>query len=373
MLKRGLLDTGEWRIMKRKIALLLTAVMVLSALTGCGKKTTTETETTVLADLDTSKYVTLAEYKGIEVEAKLEKVTDVTITDYINTNMLSTYAIALESAEGTVQSGDSVSYNCVGKVDGVAFKGGSSGDEDWVTVIGSNQTIDGFEDGFIGMKVGETKDIITTFPADYGVEELNGKEAVFTVTVNKISRTTYPELTDEILKEIESTYATVGECRAGVKVTLEEAAQATYESEIQAKVMSAILAASEFQDPPQFLINQGVKNLKDNINYYATMYNLSFADFLTNYYGMTEEQFNINAKETAIASAKQAITVEAIADAEGITVTDEEITEATTTDATTYGYASSEEMLADVGKDAYRDYMVSKKVLTLLIENAIIK
>lgn len=356
--------------MKRKIALLLTAVMVLGALTGCGKK---ETETEILADLDTSKYVTLAEYKGIEVEAALGEVSEEDITNYINTNLLSTYAIAVESSEGTVQNGDSVSYNCVGTVDGVAFEGGSSGDTDWVSVIGSNQTIDGFEDGFIGMKVGETKDIITTFPEDYGVEELNGKEAVFTVIVHKISRTTYPELTDEILAEIESTYATVEECRAGVKVSLEEAAQATYESEIQTKIMTAVLAASEFQDPPQFLIDQGVQNLTDNINYYATMYNLEFADFLTNYYGMTEEEFTANAKETAIASAKQSILFEAIADAEGITVTDEEITEATTADAATYGYADSAEMLADVGKDAYRDYMISNKVLDFLIENTIVK
>lgn len=358
--------------MKKRITLLMTAVMVIGALAGCGKKTT-ETAVT-LADLDTSKYVTLAEYKGVEVEVVKETITDEQVTDFINQSLLSSYAIAVESQEGTVQDGDTVSYNCVGMVDGVAFEGGSSGDADWVTEIGSGQTIPGFEDGFIGMKVGETKEIKTTFPEDYGQEELKGKDVVFTVVLHAISRTTYPELTDQILTDIASEYKTVDECRAGVRANLEESAQTTFDQSVQAAIMTKLLSDSTFsQDPPQFLIDAGVENLKQSLQSYADQYGVEFADFLSQYYNMTEEQFNEQAKETATASAKQSILLEAIADKEGLSVTADEVAQTASDDAVTYGFTTADDMLAEIGDDVYRNYLVSNKVLDFLVENAVIK
>lgn len=85
-------------------------------------------------------------------------------------------------------------------MDGKEFDGGSSDSYD--LVIGSNSFIDGFESGLIGVKKGETKVLNLKFPEDYGKDEFNGKDVEFTVTVNKISTTVYPELTDEIVKEI---------------------------------------------------------------------------------------------------------------------------------------------------------------------------
>ncbi len=86
----------------------------------------------------------------------------------------------------TVKDGDTVNIDYVGTVDGTEFNGGNTNGIGTDLVIGSGSYIDGFEDQLIGAHPGDTVDVTVTFPDDYGVDELNGKEAVFTVTVNGI-------------------------------------------------------------------------------------------------------------------------------------------------------------------------------------------
>lgn len=358
--------------MKKKLVVLLAAVMAFGLIGGCGKKE--EAQDVPVADLDTSKYVTLGEYSGLEVTvAPVSEITDENVQTYINTVMLASYVENVEVTDRPVQTGDTVTYACVGTMDGEIFDGGSSTEgADWETVIGSGTMIDGFEDGFIGMNVGETKDIVCTFPTPYNSKpEYSGKEAVFTVTVNLVTEEVYPELTEEILVEIESEYTTPEEAYAGVRNMLEEAAIEEYNDNIENAILTQVLNNCEFQDPPQNLVDVNVAAFRENMEGYASVFGMDFATFLSMAYGLTEEGFNTYANQIGVKAAQQTIVMEAIADAEGLSeISDEELqAEADIYIANNNRYATVDEMYEDVGKDSFRDYVISQRVLAWLAEN----
>lgn len=377
--------------MKKKIAIILAGLMVVGMMGGCGSKAnsqaessdtqgtadsqkTEDTEEVKLSELDTSEYVTLGAYTGLEVSVDpVSEVTDEHVENYIKTTMLENYKEEVEVTDRAVETGDKVYYSCVGKMDGEVFDGGSSAEgEDWSTVIGSGTMIDGFEDGMIGMNIGETKDIECTFPDPYTSKpEYAGKDAVFTITVHSITIDQYPELTAELLTDMESEYATPEEARAGVRAMLEEAAQQEYEENVENAILSQILNASEFQDPPQSLIDQKAAAFRENMEGYASAYGIDFATYLSLAFNLTEEEFDTYAQQIGTAGAKQSIAIEAIADAEGMSqISDDELqAEAEDYIAQSSRYESVEDLYAAAGKDQFRDYVVTDRVLKWLTEH----
>ena len=133
-------------------------------------------------EVDPVKCVTLGDYKKLTLEKKVEQVTD----DDVQTAIMAETAVTMDDPDATVQKGDTADIAYVGKVDGKEFDGGSS--DSYNLVIGSGTFIDGFEDGVIGMKTGETKDLNLKFPDSYQSTDLAGKDVVFTVTVNAFTR-----------------------------------------------------------------------------------------------------------------------------------------------------------------------------------------
>lgn len=357
--------------MKKKAVAVLAAILAISAAGGCGKKVE---ESKPLSELDTSKYVTLGEYTGLEVTVDpVSEITDEHVENYIRSTMLSSYMEEAEVTDRAVETGDRVYYSCVGKMDGEVFEGGSSEEgKDWDTVIGSGGMIDGFEDGMVGMSIGETREIVCTFPDPYNPKpEYAGKEAVFTITVHSITVEEYPELTEELLAEIESEYTTPEEARAGIRAMLEEAAQQEYEDNVENAILSKILNQCEFQDPPQYLADEKAAAFRENMEGYASMYGMDFSSYLSLAYGLTEEEFTTYASQIGVAGAKQAIAIEAIADAEGLgEISEEELqAEAESYIAESSRYASVDEMYEQTGRDQFRDYIVSERVFTWLAEN----
>ena len=239
----------ELYTMKRKIvATLLATVMAMSVFTGCGSKdkdneetksttmgdsTTTgdsttagSAETTISVSLDNltegepeikdvtieTDNIIVGQYKGVEIEkVEVEAVTDEDIEDALN-ELVDEYTTTEDVTDRTdVQDGDIANIDYVGKIDGVEFEGGA--DEGFDLEIGSGTFIDGFEEGLIGAKVGDTVDVKVTFPDPYeNNTDLSGKEAVFTVTVNSIQAEVVPELTDAFVAE-NTDYTTIEEYR----------------------------------------------------------------------------------------------------------------------------------------------------------------
>ncbi|MBO5094963.1 MAG: trigger factor [Lachnospiraceae bacterium] len=349
--------------MKQKIALLLGLVLTAASLSGCGS--------VVLSEMKTEKYVTLGEYKGLEVSVPSAEVTEEYRQNYIN-YVLSQHAQWEKITEDrAVQEGDLVNIDYEGKKDGVAFSGGT--DQGFDLEIGSHTFIEGFEEGLVGARVGETRDVDATFPDPYPQNsDLAGAPVVFTVTVNEISEKRIPELTDEFVQTLGVGCDTTEEYEAYVQELLTESAQETYRRNVDEALVDAAMANCTFQEPPKAMVDQYYDRVVNRMKKVAAASGMSFETLITQYYQSTMEEFEEQAREGAAASCRESIMLQAIANKEGITVTQEEIDAALQEGAENGGYESADELKADLDTDNYEDYVMSDKVMELLRENAVI-
>ena len=355
-------------------------------MTGCGNADTDTAETTqesmaesetgteagtedygpeaYLSGINVADYVTLGEYKGIEVSVDAPVVTDEYLDSYID-YVLQSNMVTTEITDRPVEEGDIVNIDYEGKIDGVAFDGGTA--QGYDLTIGSGTFIDGFEDGLIGAETGETVDVNVTFPENYQGEEVAGKDAVFTVTVNSISVETLPELTDEFVQGLDVGVNTVEEYRQYAYDLLMEEEQATHDSNAEIAVLEAVMARSQIQDPPEDMTNRYYNRIIDNMTYYASLYGYDLETFLS-MQGTSEDAI----RESAAQAGQEIIVMQAIADAEGLSVTDEELDAEIETNAGSLGYDDVEEYRASLDVEGYREYMMSEKVLNFLLENAVV-
>ena len=156
--------------------------------------------------------VTLGDYKGLTVEAELQKLTDEMVDARIEEDRKKA-SRTIDVEDRPVQEGDTVNLDYAGSVDGVAFAGGTAKGQ--TLTIGSHQFIPGFEEQMVGMQLGEEKDLNVKFPDEYHAEELKGKDAVFHVKVNGIQMTEVPELDDDFAADI-SDFNTFKEYKEGI-------------------------------------------------------------------------------------------------------------------------------------------------------------
>ena len=317
-----------------------------------------------LRGINVADYVTLGEYKGIEVSVDAPVVTDEYLDSYID-YVLQSNMVTTEITDRPVEEGDIVNIDYEGKIDGVAFDGGTA--QGYDLTIGSGTFIDGFEDGLIGAETGETVDVNVTFPENYQGEEVAGKDAVFTVTVNSISVGTLPELTDEFVQGLDVGVNTVEEYRQYAYDLLMEEEQATHDSNAEIAVLEAVMAGSQIQDPPEDMTNRYYNRIIDNMTYYASLYGYDLETFLS-MQGTSEDAI----RESAAQAGQEIIVMQAIADAEGLSVTDEELDAEIETNAGSLGYDDVEEYRASLDVEGYREYMMSEKVLNFLLENAVV-
>lgn len=335
-----------------------------------GTETAAEAETqdygpeAYLNGINAADYVTLGEYKGIEVSVDAAVVTDEYLQSYID-YVLQSNMVKTEITDRPVEEGDIVNIDYEGKIDGVAFDGGTA--QGYDLTIGSGTFIDGFEDGLIGAQSGETLDVNVTFPENYQGKEVAGKDAVFTVTVNSISVESLPELTDEFVQGLELDVQTVEEFRQYAYDLLMEEEQATRDANAEAAVLEAVMANAQLQDPPEDMTNRYYSRMIDNMTYYASIYGYDLESFLS-MQGMSED----SVRESSADAGREIITMQAIADAEGLQVTDEELDAEIESNAASLGYEDAEEYRASLDVEGYREYMMSEKVLAFLLDNAVV-
>ena len=204
--------------MRKKVLGIIMAASMVASLTACGGSNNNSTDATnatassnttvnqeITADqyADTIKsnaetyktYISLPEYKGLSVTVDSEQaqVSESDVTDYID-NLISQYGTTETVTEGVTASGDVISLDYSGLLDGTAFSGGTATDVTYT--IGSGKFIDDLDKGLVGLTVGQEYDIPCKFPDDYSSSDLAGKDVIFKVTVNSIKKTTLPELTD---------------------------------------------------------------------------------------------------------------------------------------------------------------------------------
>lgn len=164
--------------MKKITAVLMVTVIMTMLLAGCGQKRE------LYNNVKLENYIEVKDYIGVEVDTTTDSFAK--LCDEIFALDVEDNGLYNELKEGTVEDGDIVNLDYEGKLDGVAFDGGTA--QGYDLKIGSKTFIDDFEEELIGVAVGETKDVTAKFPENYGNEELNGKEAVFTCKINSIQR-----------------------------------------------------------------------------------------------------------------------------------------------------------------------------------------
>lgn len=350
--------------MKRLLAIAMSVSMMAAMLTGCGSSDETNLSNTKL-----EKYVTaLPEYKGIELSATKTEVTDEYVDSYID-YILSQYPVYEEVTGRAVENGDIANIDYEGKKDGVAFEGGTA--QGYDLAIGSGTFIEGFEEGLIGVNVGETVDLNLTFPEDYAKTELAGQAVVFTVTVNSISISKPAELNDEFVAQFGNT--SVEEFRNSAIISLEDSAEATYMTELQNQAIDILTEGCEFTDGlPEGLYAYYQQQIKANFENYAAAYGVDLNTFISQAYGTTEEEFNLQIEEGAAKSTRQAMACALIAQKEGITVTDEEVEADLAENYAKLGYESPEAYKENASIEDYRDYLLTNKVIEFIIDNAVI-
>ena len=267
--------------------------------------------------VDAASLVILPPYKGVEIPADEVAVTDEEVESQLS-SLLSQYTAPEKITDRAVAQGDTVNIDYVGSVGGVEFEGGTTGGKGAVVTIGETQYIDDFLDQLVGHATGETVRVEVTFPENYGKEELNGKDAVFVTVINYIvgeSRT--PELNDAFVAEnFEADYGwtTVASMRAGVRKSLEDSAFNSW-------VNGYLTSGSTFASVPESMIDYQQKSIVHYCETTAEYLNVDLKTFLNYYAGVSTARELITARADAIEnSAKLFLAVQAIAEAEGMTV-----------------------------------------------------
>ena len=321
----------------------------------------TELKMTDLPEYDPSEYVTLGDYKELTVEVAPVEVTDEQVMDKIASETKQTLT------EGTVEAGDTVNIDYVGKMDGEEFDGGSA--EGYDLEIGSCTFIDGFEDGIIGMQVGETKDLELKFPDNYHSTDLAGKDVVFTVTVNSITRV--PELTDEVADEVVEGM-TAEAYQESVRQDLEEQAKESQKTEAEQKLLQAAYDNATINGYPEENLQYTIKRATDYYEWLASMYGMSLEDYLTNY-GMTQDEFQEQIQPVAEEALGEEMTLLAIAKEENIEISDEEYEAGLAKYAEAQGMDDPSKLEEAYGENYIKNSLLQEKVLNFLYENATIE
>lgn len=263
---------------------------------------------------DVSKYVTIGQYKGLSLDKSVEAVTDDMVDGRIKEELQNK---AEEVTEGSVQNGDVVTINYVGTKDGVAFDGGTA--NNYELTIGSGTFIDGFEDGIIGMKKGQTKDLDLTFPEEYSSEELAGQEVVFKVTLQSFKRA--PELTDDWAAK-NTDCKTEEEYRKEIRTTLEDEAKTSAQNTLRETAWNTVLSASEVKEYPQDDLDTAKTEFKTLYENYAKQGDMTLEDFVKAQ-GISMDDFEEQSSQYAEYKVKQNLIVQGIMDAENMTLEDE--------------------------------------------------
>ena len=282
-------------------------------------KMTDEGGITIVALAPLKPEVKLGKYKGIKVDKVEYNVTDEDVENEIS-KLRERNSREVEVTDRAVEDGDICDIDFSGSIDNVKFEGGTA--EHHSLKIGSKTFIPGFEEQIIGMNIGGERDITVKFPEDYPQETLAGKEAVFAIKLHGIKVKELPEVDDEFIKDATGEES-VDAYKTSVRAKLQKANDDKAKHEIEDKLMKIITDASEVVIP-KCLIERGIDNLVQDMEYRMMYQGLKLADYLK-YTGQSMEDYRKSMEEPATTRVKSQLVVEQIIADEKITASEEEL------------------------------------------------
>lgn len=320
----------------------------------------TPTTAELMAGIDVEKCVTLGDYKGVTVEKTIQSVTDEDVQNEID-NALANYPVEVDQA---AKEGDTVNIDYVGKIDGEEFDGGSDQGAD--LKLGSGKFIDGFEDGLIGAKKGETRTLNLTFPEDY-TQDLAGKAVEFTVTVNAVKEP-LSEPTDQWVADNIEGYDNIADYKAGIRSEQEESNEQTAENQVRYAAWTQVIDNCTINEYPETLVEVGKKLYEQQVETYAKYAGMELDAYIESS-GLTQEEYQSNMEEYGKNVAAQALVCQAICDKEGFAIGDDDYQKALQDMLTEYG-CTEDELIQTYGQDNVEQSIMLNRVSNLILENA---
>jgi trigger factor len=309
---------------------------------------------------------TLGEYKGVEV-GKREPAADDEAVD-AEIEALRERNARLETVEEAAGDGDFIVMDYLGTVDGEPFAGGEGRDQ--LIELGSGRLVPGFEDQLRGASAGEERTVTITFPADYGAEELAGKEAQFAVTVKEVKRKDLPELDDDFASDAAG-FDTLAELREDVGAKLREADENRIEAEFREAVLDAVVKESKVEIP-EALVESRAQELWERMLHSLGHQGITKEAYLR-IAGQSEEELLAQARPDAEQALRREAVIAAVVEAEEIEPSDGEVLDALQATATREG-TTPEKLRARLDKagrlDDLREDLAQRAAIDLLTGEA---
>ena len=342
-------------------------------MTGCGNKNQnaesssaaveetasapTETETKSEEELHDEESVTLGDYKNLTFSAKEEEVTDAKIETRLK-ELCAEYPVTIEGRPA--QEGDTANIDYSGTKDGEAFAGGTA--EGYDLKLGSGTFIDGFEDGVIGMNVGDEKDLNLKFPDNYGSADLAGQEVVFHVKLNQLKSEADSKVDDDLAKRYyNDDTATLDQLKEEVRAELQAEADSQFFNAAGSELLNEVINNSEVTADPD-AVDDMFNQLKNTYSSYASSYGLEFDQFLSMFLGTDEDGL----RDTAENLVKQQIILNAIQAEENLSATDEQKDKL----AVMNYFKNAAQMITTYGEDSANQIFDMGAVYYYLIDNS---
>ncbi len=309
--------------------------------------------------------VKLGDYKGLEVTKQETAVTDEEIEQQLKDQQTRLAELVVKE-DGAVENGDTAVIDFEGFQDGVAFEGGKG--ENYSLEIGSGSFIPGFEEQLVGVKAGESKDVVVTFPEEYHAAELAGKEATFKVTVKEVKAKELPELNDDFASDIDAEVETLDELKTKLKektaTDKENAAETALRDDLVEKA-----AANATIDIPEAMVETEINRMIQEYDQSLQMQGMNL-DLYYQFSGQDEAALRAQMKDDAASRVRVALVLEAIAEAEKIEVTEEDIN-AELEKMSEQFKMDAEQIKSILGGTAVLEHDVKiRKTVEFLVENA---
>lgn len=309
--------------------------------------------------------VELGEYKGLEVSKEDTNVTDEEIEAQLKESQERMAELTVKE-DGQVENGDTAVIDFEGFVDGEAFEGGAG--NDYSLEIGSNSFIPGFEEQLVGAKTGEQKDVEVTFPEEYHAEELAGKSATFKVTVNEVKAKELPELNDEFAKELDEEVEGLDALRTKMKENLKAEKENASETQVRDQLVQKA-AENATVEIPQAMIDSEIDRMMQDFEQRLSQQGMN-KELYFQFSGQDEDALREQMTADAETRVRVSLTLEAIAKAENMEVTSEDIDKELEKMAGQFNMDAEQIKTALGGTEMLENDIRMQNTVEFLVENA---
>lgn len=323
-----------------------------------------ETGITIVAEIPVKPEVELGKYTGLKINIAPQEITDKEVEEELKRVQLQN--TRLVEKDGAIENGNVANIDFKGSVNGEYFDGGTA--EGYDLEIGSHSFIDTFEDQLVGLKAGDTKDVLVKFPENYGAENLAGKDAKFEVKVNAVKVKELPEINDELASNV-SEFETLEEYKKHIKEHLAEHATQDAKVKTENAIIDKIVEGVKC-DVPEIMASRELDAIMQDMEY-RLMYQGASLEAYAQYIGKTVEEIRNERKADAVKSVKIRLALQEILNQEKIDVTDKDVDKYVENIAKRVNKPVEEykSTLTDERLSYIKNELLMNKLLEFLVEN----